>query len=117
MYTSRGESWFAEVGNPKNRFSFPEDSVQEKIKWLKVNATVEVMLYKDAPVMISIPIKVDLKVTDAPPAIKGDTATGGNKLVTLESGASVNTPLFINEGDVLRINTDLGEYVERVTKA
>lgn len=117
LYTNRGESWFAEDGNPKNRFSFPENTVAEKVQWLKSNAPVEIMLYKDVPATVKIPIKVDLVVTDAPPAVKGDTATGGNKLVTLESGATVNTPLFINEGDVLRINTDTGEYTERVSKS
>ncbi len=117
LYTSRGESWFTEAGNPKNRFKFPEDVVADKIKWLKQNAPVEVMLYNDDPVMVDIPIKMDLAVTEAPPAIKGDTATGGNKLVTLETGATVLTPLFINVGDILRVNTDTGEYVERVEKA
>lgn len=117
LYTNRGESWFTEAGNPKNRFSFPEDAVHEKIQWLVQNAPCEVMLYNDEPMTVSIPIKVDLKVKEAPPAVKGDTATGGDKKVVLESGASVTTPLFINEGDVLRINTDTGEYVERVEKA
>lgn len=117
LYTNRGESWFAEDGNPKNRFPFPEDVVHEKVQWLKQNSPVTVLVYKDKPIMVDIPVKVDLKVTDAPPAVKGDTATGGTKLVTLESGATVNTPLFINEGDILRINTDTGEYVERVEKA
>lgn len=117
LYTNRGESWFAEEGNPKNRFSFPEAAVGDKVKWLIQNAPVEVMLYNDEPMTIMIPIKVELKVVEAPPAVKGDTATGGNKQVKLESGAVVNTPLFINEGDVLRINTDTGEYVERAEKA
>lgn len=117
LYTNRGESWFAESGNAKNRFSFPDESVHDKVQWLKQNADVEVLVYKEKPITLEIPVKVDLKVTDAPPAVKGDTATGGNKLVTLESGATVNTPLFINEGDILRINTETGEYVERVTKA
>ena len=117
LYTNRGESWFSEESNPKNRFSFPDEFVHEKVQWLKQNADVEVLVYKEKPITLEIPVKVDLKVTDAPPAVKGDTATGGNKLVTLESGATVNTPLFINEGDILRINTDTGEYVERVTKA
>lgn len=117
LYTNRGESWFAEKGNPKNRFSFPEDAVYEKVQWLKTNDEVEVMVYKEKPVSIKIPIKVDLKVTEAAPAVKGDTVSGGSKQVTLESGATVNTPLFINEGDILRINTDSGEYVERVEKA
>jgi len=117
LYTNRGESWFAENGNPKNRFSFPEDAVHEKIQWLKANSPVEVMLYNEKPITVQIPIKVELKVVEAPPAVKGDTATGGNKQVVLESGATVLTPLFINEGDILRINTDSGEYVERVEKA
>lgn len=117
LYTNRGESWFAEDGNPKNRFSFPEDAVHDKVQWLKANSPVEMMRYKEKPVTVKIPIKMDLKVAEAPPAVKGDTATGGDKLVVLESGASVTTPLFINAGDVIKINTDTGEYVERVEKA
>ena len=117
LYTNRGESWFAETGNAKNRFSFPEDAVHDKVQWLTQNAAVECLVFDEKPVTLEIPIKVDLKVTDAPPAVKGDTATGGTKIVTLESGATVNTPLFINEGDILRINTVDGEYVERMEKA
>ncbi len=117
LYTNRGESWFAEEGNAKNRFSFPEAAVAEKVKWLIQNAPVEVLLYNDEPVTIAIPIKVDLKVVEAPPAVRGDTATGGDKKVVLESGAVVSTPLFINVDDILRINTDTGDYVERVEKA
>lgn len=117
LYTNRGESWFAEEGNAKNRFSFPEAAVSDKVQWLIANSSVEVMTYKEKPATIEIPIKMDLKVVEAPPSLKGDTATGGDKRVVLESGASVTTPLFINEGDLIRINTDTGEYVERVTKA
>lgn len=117
LYSSRGESWFTEAGNPKNRFSFPEEAVHDKVQWLVSNSPVEILLYKDEPMTVSIPVKVELKVTEAPPGIKGDTATGGTKQVTLESGAVVSTPLFINEGDVLKINTDTGEYVERAEKA
>ncbi len=117
LYTNRGESWFAEDGNPKNRFSFPEDAVHDRVQWLVTNTPVEVLTYEEKPITLKIPVKMDLKVTEAPPSIKGDTATGGNKQVTLASGAVVNAPLFINAGDVLRINTDTGEYVERVEKA
>jgi len=117
LYTNKGESWFAEEGNPKNRFSFPEDTVHDRVMWLKQNSPVEVLLYNDNPVSIKIPIKMELKVAEAPPAVRGDTATGGDKKVVLESGAVVSTPLFINVGDTLRINTDTGEYVERVEKA
>lgn len=117
LYTNKGESWFNEEGNPKNRFSFPEDAVHEKVQWLKQNSAVECLVFNEKPVTLEIPIKMDLKVTEAAPAVKGDTVSGGSKQVTLESGATVQTPLFINEGDVLRINTESGEYVERVSKA
>ncbi len=117
LYSNRGESWFAEAGNPKNRFSFAEDAVHDQVQWLVPNKEIEVMVYKEKPVSLKIPIKVDLKVKEAAPAVKGDTVSGGSKQVVLESGASVNTPLFINEGDVLKINTETGEYVERVTKS
>lgn len=117
LYTNKGESWFAEASNPKNRFSFPEDAVHEKVQWLVQNTPVEVATYQEKPVTVKIPVKADLKVKEAPPSIKGDTAQGGTKQVELESGASVNAPLFINAGDVIRINTDTGEYVERVSKA
>lgn len=117
LYTNRGESWFCEQGNPKNRFSFPEEVVHDKVQWLMQNSPVECLVFKEKPVTLEIPIKVELKVKEAPPAVKGDTATGGNKLVTLESGATVTTPLFINVGDILKINTETGEYVERMEKA
>ncbi|MDB5264887.1 MAG: efp, elongation factor elongation factor [Parcubacteria group bacterium] len=117
LYTNRGESWFTEKNNPKNRFSFPEDMVHEKVQWLVQNSSIEVLTYKEKPMTIKIPVKVELKVTEAPPAVRGDTATGGDKKVTLESGAVVSTPLFINVGDTLRINTETGEYAERVEKA
>jgi len=112
-----GQSWFTEKDNPKNRFFFDADAIGQKVRWLTQNAPVEVLVYKDKPVSVRIPIKVDLKVTEAPPAVRGDTATGGTKQVTLESGATTLTPLFINAGDVIRINTDTGDYVERVEKA
>ena len=63
---------------------------------------------------VEMPIKVDLKVTEAHPAVKGNTAQGGTKLVTVETGASVQVPMFIREGEIIRINTETGEYAERV---
>lgn len=117
LYTNRGESWFAESGNPKNRFKFDEAAVHEQVQWLAPNAPVEVVTHEGEPLSVKIPVKVDLKVTEAPPSIKGDTATGGMKPVTLATGATVNVPLFINAGDTIRINTDTGAYTERVAKA
>lgn len=117
LYTNRGESWFAEEGNAKNRFSFPDESVHDKVQWLVPNTSVEVLTYEDRPMTIKIPVKVELAVKDAPPAVKGNTVSGGTKLVELATGAKINVPLFINTGDIIRINTDTGEYTERVEKA
>ncbi|OGG50965.1 hypothetical protein A2704_02625 [Candidatus Kaiserbacteria bacterium RIFCSPHIGHO2_01_FULL_54_36b] len=117
LYTNRGESWFAQVGNPKNRFAFPEEVVHDRVQWLAPNSTVEVLTHDEMPLTIKIPVKADLKVAEAPPNVRGDTATGGMKPVKLATGAMVNVPLFINTGDVVRINTDTGTYTERVAKA
>ncbi len=117
LYTNKGESWFAEVGNLKNRFSFPDEVVHDKVQWLTSNSTVDVLTYEEKPMTIKIPVKVDLVVKDAPPAVKGNTVSGGSKLVELATGAKVDVPLFINSGDVVRINTDTGLYTERVEKA
>lgn len=117
LYSARGESWFAQVGNPKNRFSLPEDSVHDKVQWLMPNTAVEVLTYEEKPMTITIPIKVELRVEDAPPAVKGNTVSGGTKIAELATGAKVDVPLFINTGDIVRINTDTGEYTERVEKA
>jgi len=117
LYTNRGESWFAEVGNAKNRFAFPEAAVHDRVQWLAPNSEVEVLTHEEKPLTIKIPVKVDLVVVEAPPNVKGDTATGGMKPVKLATGAMANVPLFINSGDIIRINTDTGTYTERVDKA
>lgn len=117
LYSNPKESWFAEEGNAKNRFSFPAESIHDQVQWLSPNTVVEVLTYEEKPMTIKIPVKVELEVKDAPPAVKGNTVSGGTKLVELSTGAKVNVPLFINTGDIIRINTDTGEYTERVTKS
>ena len=67
-------------------------------------------------IAVRVPIKMDLLVKEAPPAVRGNTAQGGTKQITLETGAIVNAPLFVNEGDIVRINTETGQYTERVDK-
>ncbi len=117
IYGSRGEYWFNEKGNPKNRFPLTSDTIGDAAQFLKGGVEVTAYKFGEKIINIELPIKMDLKVTEAPPAIKGDTASGGGKVVTLETGAKINAPLFINEGDILRINTQTGAYVERVEKA
>ncbi|MEK7506145.1 MAG: elongation factor P [Patescibacteria group bacterium] len=116
IYQSRGEFWFNEKGNPKNRFTLSVDVIGKAAQFLKTNLEVTAYKFGEKVINVELPIKMDLKVTEAPPAVKGNTAQGGTKVVTLETGAKVDAPLFINEGDILRVNTTTGEYVERVEK-
>ena len=83
---------------------------------MKESTVLEAILFEGKIITVDLPIKMDFKVIEAPPAIRGDTAQGGVKQVKIETGATINVPLFINEGDVVRINTETGEYVERVEK-
>ncbi|MEK7612384.1 MAG: elongation factor P [Patescibacteria group bacterium] len=117
LYSNRGEYWFSEKGNPKNRFLLTESIVGEGAQFLKNNTDVTTLVFDEKVISIELPIKVELTVKDAPPSIKGNTAQGGTKAVTLETGAMLNVPLFIDSGDIVRVNTQTGEYVERVEKA
>ena len=114
IYASKGEYWFHTEGDPKARFSLPAELVGEQGQFLKPNTKVQTMMFNEKVIKVEIPIKMDFKVIEAPPAIRGNTAQGGNKAVMIEGGAHVNVPLFINEGDTIRINTTTGDYVERV---
>ncbi|MCH7756719.1 hypothetical protein IIC45_01385 [Patescibacteria group bacterium] len=88
----------------------------EKGQYLKENTLVEALMFNGQVIGIRPPPKVDLAVTEAPPSIRGNTAQGGNKQVTLETGAVVSVPLFIEQGDIIRVNTETGQYSERVGK-
>ncbi len=83
------------------------------LNYLKESSTVEVSSYKDEIVDIELPVAVELKVIATEPGFKGDTATGGNKPATLETGFTTQVPLFINEGDIIKVDTRTGEYLER----
>ena len=95
------------------QFTLSLDSIGEKRQYLKDGTDVEVLYFDGNPVAINLSIKMDFRVVSAPPAVKGNSAGNVTKAVELETGATVNVPLFINEGDIIRINTDTGEYVER----
>lgn len=99
-----------------DQFFVNESEVGDGKKFLKEGQELEVLLYNDAFISVQLPKKIDLKVLEAGSAVKGDTVSGNvTKEVTLETGATIRAPLFVKEGDVVRINTDTGEYVERVT--
>lgn len=116
IYHKRGEYWFHEKNKPAARFFLTDEIVGSPGEFLKANTEVRALKFNDKIISIELPIKMDLKVTEAPPGLKGNTAQGGTKTVTLETGAKVNAPLFVNEGDVVRVNTQSGEYIERVEK-
>ncbi len=116
LYTHRDQFWFAYEKDPAKRFELSKDILGDYISFLKSNTICDAILFEGNTISIELPIKMEYKVTEAPPAIRGDTAQGGVKQVTIETGAVINAPLFIEEGDIIRLNTQTGEYVERVEK-
>lgn len=98
------------------QFKLPVSDLEESLKFLKDDTEVYVTFYEGNPIGIQPPIKSILKITETPPGVKGDTATGGTKPATLETGAVVNVPLFLKEGEAIIINTETGEYVGRANE-
>lgn len=117
LYQHRGEYVFTDPANLKNRFTLTQESIGQKGQWLKSNTDVTAVFFNEKLLNFSLPIKMDLKVSEAPPGVQGDRSQGGTKAITLETGTVIQTPLFINSGDIVRVNTETGEYVERVEKA
>ena len=96
------------------QLSISRDEMGDGVKWLKENMNIMVLMYQNQIMGIELPNFIELEVVDTEPGVKGDTATGATKAARLETGASVQVPLFINTGDRLRIDTRTGEYMERV---
>ncbi len=116
LYENKGEKWFCAEENPADRFQLDSSMIGPASNFMKPTMTVEALVFDEKIIGVKVPIKMDLLVKEAPPAVKGNTAQGGTKEIVLETGARVQAPLFINEGDVVRINTESGDYVERVDK-
>jgi len=116
LYNNRGEWWFCDTADLSKRFKVNSEIVGPQGRFLKPNTVVTQLVFSEQPMGFKMPITADLKVTEAPPNIKGDSATGGTKVVTLETGANIDVPLFVNAGEIIRINTETGEYRERVGK-
>lgn len=121
LYTNKDEFWFCEVNNPSKRFTVSDQIMEGKGKFLKPNVLIDLLMFGDEEsnkgaqiIGVKFPAKVELKVTEAQPAVKGNTVQGGTKTVVVETGATVNVPMFIKEGEIIKINTETGEYSERV---
>lgn len=108
-----GESFTFMDLNSYDQFTLQAETVGDTAQYLVEGGELDAMVFEENPIGIRLPPTVDLKVKETMPGVRGDTATGGTKPATLESGLTVNVPLFIEEGDVIRVNTETGEYRER----
>jgi len=119
LYHNKGEYWFCNPDDKADRFKLAESLMNNNTaKFLKPNENATALVWtteddEEKTIGVTLPIKMEFKVKEAPPAVRGDTSKGGNKIITLENGTTLNAPMFIQEGDTVRINTETGEYVER----
>jgi elongation factor P len=98
-----------------DQYDLTREQVGDALGYLKENMMVDMLFYKGEPININLPTHVELEVVETPPAFKGDTAQGGNKPATLETGLKINVPMFIIPGSVVRVDTRSGQYTERVS--
>ncbi len=111
-----GENYvFMDLGTYE-QFYLPEEDAEDASNYLKENLEIEVVFFKNNPVSVELPTFVELAVVQTEPGVKGDTATASLKPAILETGYKINVPLFVNEGDIIRVDTRTGEYLERVNK-
>jgi elongation factor P len=96
------------------QFDLSRKQIGDQAEFIKEGIEVDVLSWDGKPININLPFKVDLEVVEAPPAIKGNSAGAVTKIVVLETGAKINAPIFIKAGDMVKVNTETGEYVERV---
>lgn len=112
LYRSGEDFYFMEM-DTYDQVTIPESRLGDAVNYLKENLLINVMYHKGNTIGVDLPTTVDLKVIQTDPGLRGDTASGGSKPATTETGLVVSVPLFINEGDVLKIDTRSGTYIER----
>jgi elongation factor P len=117
LYGHRGEFVFLDPSDPKKRITLSNQLLGDAKKWLLPDTEIIALMFDEKIIKFNLPIKMDIKVIEAPPGVQGDRAQSGSKAVTLETGAIIQVPLFINTDDIVRVNTETGEYVERTEKA
>lgn len=129
LYHNKDEYWFCDPEDKSKRFKLEKNLIGNTAKFLKQNGNVTALVWDNNDdeettrpteqsfgrvIKITLPIKMEFLVKEAPPAVRGDTSKGGIKVIILENGANINAPMFIKEGDKISVNTENGEYVERV---
>jgi len=109
-----GELWYFMDQTSFEQFPAGEAAVQDALIWLKEEDLCNVTLWNNVPLLVNAPNFVELRITETDPGIRGDTAQGGVKPAKLETGAVVRVPLFVEEGELIRVDTRSGEYISRV---
>lgn len=109
-----GEFWYFMHPDSYEQIAADANAVGDNAKWLKEQDICQLTLWNGAPITVNPPNFVELTIVEADPGVKGDTSGGGNKPATLETGAVVRVPLFVQNGEVIRVDTRTGEYVSRV---
>lgn len=112
LYENAGNYVFMDTENFE-QIAIPGENIEEEVKFMKENEEVSVVLYEGEVIGLELPAKVELEVVETEPGIRGDTQSGGSKPATLETGAVITVPLFINRGDILIVNTEDGTYDSR----
>jgi elongation factor P len=109
-----GHEWHFMMMETFEQYVANADMVGDAAKWLKEEAICMVVLYNDVPLSVEPPVFVELKIVETDPGLKGDTSGGGGKPATLETGAVVRVPLFVQQGEIIKVDTRTGEYASRV---
>jgi len=113
LYSTGEEYAFMDIKSFE-QFTYPKSQLGENVDLLKENTVAKILLYHDEPIAVELPVFMELKVVETDPGIRGDTASGGTKLAVVETGASVKVPLYLEAGEVIKIDTRTRAYVERV---
>jgi elongation factor P len=113
LYTDGEDLVFMDMSDFE-QMTLPAKQVGDSVKFLKENTTVQLVQWKDQLINMELPQTMEFKITQSDPGVRGDTAQGGSKPATLETGAVVTVPLFVNEGETIRVDTRTGQYIERV---
>lgn len=117
LYNTKGQFWFSDIKDPSKRISLTEEILGTPAHFTKANTPVDAIKWGEKIIAINFPIKAELKITETPPGEKGNSASNTTKAAKLETGSEIQVPMFVNNGDIIRVNTALGSYVERVEKA
>jgi elongation factor P len=113
LYADGTDAHFMDTGSYE-QLSIPQPAVADALRWTKPNDEVDLLFIDDEPSDLQLPASVELEVTDTEPGLRGDTASGGgSKPATLETGATIQVPLFVNVGDRVKVQTASGDYMSR----